>query len=289
MRSESVGVFLWVYRYAGIRGTSRVTDWVAVGVDWADGGWIAVGYSATGTWHVDTYADIKPLWTEHGETAKRVLVDIPIGLCDGTTKTGTGCQERDDELSRQCDDRARDVLGNRYPTVFTPPCREAVEQAAAGKPYAEVAGTNEAITGKGLTKQALNLADPIWDVERFLLNEVDDREALLESHPEVCFRALADSPLQYSKHTALGVDERLAILEETSEYEQGDWRQLTPQLQHTQRTVGIDDLLDALALTITAHAPEEEFHALPDTHHPPRDSRGLPMQIHYHGTLPSPQ
>lgn len=261
-----------------------MTEWASIGVDWADGGWIAVGYSPRGDWHAATYDDIKSLWEDQGETATRILVDIPIGLCDGTDSS-TGCREIDGELSRQCDDRARDVLGDRHPTVFTPPCRQAVGEAVAGNQYAAVAETNEAVTGKGITKQAVNLADPIREIERFLLDEVANREAALESHPEVCFRALTGHPLQFSKHSALGVDERLSILEQTPEYEAGDWRQLTHQLQQTQRTVGIDDLLDALVLAVTAQAPPEAFHALPATEDMLRDSRGLPMQIHYRGTI----
>jgi predicted RNase H-like nuclease len=43
--------------------------------------------------------------------------------------------------------------------------------------------------------------------------------------------------------------------------------------------VGIDDVLDAFALALTACAPHDEFQRLPSD--PPEDTRGLPMQMVY--------
>jgi len=95
----------------------------------------------------------------------------------------------------------------------------------------------------------------------------------------VCFRAFNGKPLSHSKKTALGVDERLSALETVPEYSGGDWRTVVQQLAGTGFTIGMDDVLDAFALALTACAPDEEYRQLPEN--PPADAKGLPMQMVY--------
>ena len=89
-------------------------------------------------------------------------------------------------------------------------------------------------------------------------------------------------PLLYvvnKKKSALGVDERLSALETIPEYSDGDWRVVADQLDDTTFDIGLDDVLDAFALALTACAPDEEYRQLPVD--PPEDARGLPMQMVY--------
>jgi predicted RNase H-like nuclease len=258
------------------------TPWRYVGVDWDSGAWIAVGYPETGRPAADAFETIEELWRAHGETAERIVVDVPIGLC-GAHEAADGCVETDGELSRRCDDLARQVLGPRSSSVFTAPCRDAAAAAAAGADYDELNRINRDRTGKGLMQQTANIAQGIAAVDELLIGP-GDPETLVEGHPEVCFRAFAGSVLRYSKKSAPGMDERLTALEATPEYERGTWRRLATRLAEDGHEAGADDLLDALALALTAMAPEPAFQRLPSD--PPRDAQGLPVQMVYRRTDP---
>jgi predicted RNase H-like nuclease len=251
--------------------------WRYVGVDWDSGAWIAVGDTGSGHIEATAFDTIQELWAEHGPTAERIVVDVPIGLCDSHS-AADGCVETDGELSRRCDDLARTVLGPRSSSVFTAPCRDAARAAADGAAYSDVNGTNRDRTGKGLMQQAANIAPGIVEVEELLLAH-DAPTTLVEGHPEVCFRAFADDVLQYNKKTAPGMDERLSALEHGTEYEPGTWRRLAEALGENGHDTGADDLLDALSLALTARAPADEFHRLPPD--PPTDTAELPMQMVY--------
>jgi len=251
--------------------------WRYVGVDWDSGAWIAVGYPDTGPAESAVFETIQELWREHGPTAERIVVDVPIGLCE-SREAADGCVETDGELSRRCDDLARQVLGARSSSVFTAPCRDAAKAAADGAPYGEVNETNRERTGKGLMQQAANIAPGIVGVDELLVGR-GDPTTIVEGHPEVCFRAFADAVPEYSKRTAPGMDERLTALEHTAEYEPGTWRRLAKTLGENGHDTGADDLLDALALALTAQAPEAQFQRLPPD--PPTDAAGLPMQMVY--------
>lgn len=162
--------------------------------------------------------------------------------------------------------------------MFTAPCRKAVELAADDVPYRKVNEANRDHTGKGLMRQAANIAPCIFEVDELLRAE-GDPDVLVEGHPEVCFRAFGDSDLDHSKKTAPGVDERLSLLQSTGEYKQGTWRRLAGELADEGHSTGLDDLLDALALAVTAGASCDELQKIPED--PPQDEEGLPMQMVY--------
>ena len=137
--------------------------WRYIGVDWDSGAWVTVGYPDTGRAEPAVFDTIEDLWREYGTTAERIVVDVPIGLCE-SHDAADGCVETDGELSRRCDDLARNVLGPRSSSVFTAPCRDAARAAANGAEYSDVNETNRNRTGKGLMQQAANIAPGI--VER---------------------------------------------------------------------------------------------------------------------------
>lgn len=252
--------------------------WSFIGVDRDGSDWIAVGYSDQHSIGAAVYDTISELWRAHGDSADRIVVDVPIGLCSSLDASDPCGRITDGELSRHCDDLARAVIGSRFPSVFTAPCRKAVELTADGAPDSEVKEVNEDHTGKGLMQQAVNIVPSIAEVDE-LLRDGADPDILVEGHPEVCFRAFGDNDLDHSKKTAPGVDERLTLLESTDEYERGTWRRLARELAAKGHSTGLDDLLDALALAVTASAPADELQTLPA--HPPNDDEGLPMQMVY--------
>ena len=263
--------------------------WESIGIDWDSGGWLAVGITDGEIQGAAVYDDIGVLWDERGETARRILIDVPIGLCDGVDTDRHDDFRIDDgdpdKISRICDRLARSLLGGRSSSVFPCPCRSAARLAAADMPHSDISAENRRRTGKGLSIQSANISAGIHRIDRLLTEGPADPDCLLEGHPELCFRAFADKPLQHAKLCAGGIDERLTLMEQFPEYEHGDWRRLARQLadDYDGRT-GIDDLIDATALAITAAAPDEDFHSLPAD--PPRDAKGVPMQMLYRRRRP---
>lgn len=251
-----------------------------VGVDWSSGEWVSIAYTEeSDPPSVAVFDEIAEVWDHYGTSARRIVVDVPIGLCESLESDACSCVEEDGELSRRCDDLARTVIGSRYRSVFTAPAREAAKLAAAGADHSEVSDRNEELTGKRLTQQAASISAGIVEVDDLLLCD-GNPDVLVEGHPEVCFRALSGSPLEHSKHTAAGVEERLAVLRGVDEYTPEDWQRVARELGREGHRIGLDDVLDAFVLALTACAPVAEFRRLPSD--PPRtDAEGLPMQMVY--------
>lgn len=256
-----------------------------VGVDWASGYWIAAEYgSEVG---VEAFPSILNVWYEYRKTADRILVDIPIGLPDG---------ENLDTLDggrRLCDQEARDMLkAPLTSSVFATPCRKAVYADT----YEEARKANEDVLDRGLGSQSWSLVPRIQEVEVFLREVHADADGpeVRESHPEVCFTALADLAdkdlaITKSKSDEDGIDERKAVLEAhhsdlvevydrieddlRKDGEHGSWKR---RITSTR----LDDVLDALSLALTASRDEDHLESLPTKQlEPPTDRKGLPMEI----------
>jgi predicted RNase H-like nuclease len=69
----------------------------------------------------------------------------------------------------------------------------------------------------------------------------------------------------------------------TEECEKDDWRSLVERLRDSGQDAGLDDLLDALALALTAQASEDELQRLPD--YDTTDNE-FPMQMAYRRGTP---
>jgi predicted RNase H-like nuclease len=258
------------------------SSWNYVGIDWDSGSWLAVAYSEENEVAVDVFDSIEGLWEEHGTEIDRAVVDVPIGLCSKETQS-PGVISEGKKKSRKCDRRARSLIGPRSSSVFPAPSQEAAEAAVnEGKEYSEVSERNREVVGKGLTRQAASIADGIVEVRSFLDSE-EEPTPFLEGHPELCFRVFADDDLQFNKKGAPGVVERLQALETCPEYESGNWRSLAESLRESEQDAGLDDLLDALALALTARASEYELQRLPD--YDTTDDE-FPMQMVYRRGTP---
>lgn len=237
-----------------------------VGVDWGSGSWLAVAFDEEGYDHAAVFTGIGELWSNYEETAERVLVDVPVGLLE------TGAE------GRECDRLARDVLGPRAVSVFTPPVREATRK----RRYPAAKRAHERKTGSGLSKQAFALSGPIAAVDDLLRNVPEARMAVRESHPEVCFRAFAGEPLESSKKTAAGYAERMRTLASFDP-------DAPPVVQAVAEStagfdVAVDDVLDGVALAYTARPGPGSLRTLPPE--PPTDPKGLAMEVVYRARTP---
>jgi predicted RNase H-like nuclease len=237
-----------------------------LGVDWSGGSWFAVAFDREGFDHADVFGEIGELWHRYEEVAERVLIDVPIGLIESG------------EEGRACDDLARDVLGPRSASVFTPPVREATRRHG----YKAAKRVNERKAGRGLSKQAFAISQGIAEVDDLLRNVPEARAAFLESHPEVCFRALAGEPLEHSKRKAGGYAERMRTLA-TFDPDAPAAVQAAAEAAGG-REVAVDDVLDATVLAYAARPGPGELRSLPPD--PPTDPKGLPKQIVYRADEP---
>jgi predicted RNase H-like nuclease len=182
-----------------------------------------------------------------------VAVDIPIGLSN--------------DGRRQADFLARACIGARRSSIFPAPPRFLLDVPV----YATANALSRARCCRGLQKQTFNIVPKIREADACMTPEMQDR--MVESHPEVCFWALAgDEPLAFSKHKAEGLEERLRLLETVYG---ASIRDLTPP-----RGAARDDLYDACVLAWTAsHVANRTAVHLPSV--PQRDARGLRMEIVY--------
>lgn len=187
-----------------------------------------------------------------------LAVDMPIGLLTVPQPGG-----------RVCDRLARQVLGRRASSVFTPPIRRLLNATN----YAQV-------RHRGLTIQAFHILPKIRQVDRVLTPALQQR--VYEAHPELAFYALAGQPMRERKKVVAGREERLQALEQASTSLMANIRQaVTQALQHYPRSqVAPDDLLDAYVLVHTAwRILHRQAICLPSP--PPCDARGLRMEIWY--------
>lgn len=194
------------------------------GVDGARGAWVLVSHTDDG-WSVqgcEQFTDVVAAATSLGLAA--VGVDMPIGL-PATTP-------------RASDVEARQLLGARRSTLFPTP----VEAVMSAGDYADALSRSRAADGRGLSKQAFNLLPMIRQVRATVAP--DSPVPYVEVHPDTTFTVLAGRPLA-SKKTAAGVGQRLAVLQRFCP-------DATRLLAHAPSGVGVDDVLDATVVAVSA-------------------------------------
>jgi predicted RNase H-like nuclease len=237
------------------------------GVDGCSDGWIAVWYDETGYVDSDTYNHIDELWSIHRSSADRMLIDVPIGLRESSSR------------KRPCDDQARNKLGQkRASSVFPVPIRPAVHAES----YEDAKSLQEKHTDGSLGSTTWGIADKIAELDSFLREtEPTATGTIREAHPEVCFWAINNkTATDYSKtgQPAAAFCERLDILE-----------QVEPEITQNFRDAGRDvnpnvendDIIDAFALALTASPQTGQLRTLPEEwpDDDPGDPLGLPMEM----------
>lgn len=248
-------------------------DMTYVGVDWASGLWVTVALGDEV--RISTAPSILNVWQEYKDSVEAMLVDIPIGLSESGT--------------RDCDRAAKAMLEDRSSTVFSVPARDIVET----DDYGDARETND----DSLGSQSWWLFPRIREVDVFLQEVNDSIDRIYESHPEVCFAALAGEPIR-SKNSDVGVDDRVALLEALDEdlhagvKEFVDERRDDAAWHHRISKGRIDDVVDAAVLAgtaakigLTERDNSGDYPALPGTDDGPDEdpTLGIPMEIVFPG------
>lgn len=230
-----------------------------VGVDGCSKGWFAIAMQGDLQWSADIFSDISELWAQH-QDAMLILIDIPIGLPFAG--------------ARRCDIEARKILRRRGSSVFPAPARESLRATT----YQEACRLNQQVLGKKISVQTWHISHKIREVDALLIREPQARQRIRESHPEVCFWALAGGHLiPASKKTEIGLSQRLRLLQQHYSAARSlfEWSRAT----FTRRQLAADDIVDALALAITAAAGPEHLQSIPAVAE--EDREHLPMAIAY--------
>ncbi|RMH37790.1 MAG: DUF429 domain-containing protein [Nitrospirae bacterium] len=234
------------------------STWVA-GVDGCRGGWVAVWLA----WDsrvvcerlCEVYSSIQEIVT-HARRPIVVAIDMPIGLLDSWERGG-----------RLSDRMARQLLGRRAASIFTPPLRAWLTET----PY-------ETMRRQGMSRQAFHLLPKIRELDALMTPALQDR--IIEAHPELAFGRLLGHPARWSKRSPEGVRERLAILATLDlgpDSPLDAWVK-TCVTRYRRRGVAVDDIMDAVALSWTAfNVVKGKGIRIPEA--PPRDARGLRMEI----------
>ena len=234
-----------------------------VGVDGCPEGWLAVVYTESEFAGANIFAHVADLWTAHRD-ADRILIDVPIGLRESSSEP------------RGCDSAAREVLSPvRHHSVFPTPVRAAARESS----YEDAKAVQERRTDGSLNRQTWGICPKIDEVDRFLLDTPAARGIVRESHPEVCFRSFAGSPMAYSKtgQPKRAFWERVAALRAVDpDVYDHLWAATASGLDGDASD---DDLLDAFAVALTARGDEAGVETLPTE--PETDPRGLSMEIVY--------
>ncbi|BBK40103.1 hypothetical protein STVA_01230 [Allostella vacuolata] len=197
--------------------------------------------------HARHWTDLPP--------ADLLAVDMPIGLPEGGR--------------RGCDFAARRLLGRgRQASVFI-----GLRRPLLGFADYPAANAWAKADGAGLSKQAWHLLPRIGELDRAIAP--GDQDRVRECHPELAFLRLAGGPVLAGKRSPEGLEIRRRLLEAAGI----DTARLLAALD--RRLAAADDLFDAAVLRLTAgriaggtaiRLPEGE---------PPRDARGLSMEIWY--------
>ncbi len=192
------------------------------GADVWKSGWVAVATVDGWIASIDAYDTMADL-AEAESSAEVIAVDIPIGLPVAPP--------------RPADSAARRFIGSRGSSVFPTPPRDVLEEDT----YKKALAFSRKRYGIGLTAQSYALRHRILETDA--VARADDR--VIEIHPEVTFRALAGSPLAFSKRTWNGHSERRRLLS-------GVGLSLPDRLPDVVGSVPTEDVLDATAAAWSA-------------------------------------
>ena len=231
-----------------------------VGIDSCRAGWCCVELAGEGAWQIAVVPDFVAVWARFAD-ADLIFVDIPIGLRDRGSD------------QRLCDVEARKRLGTKHSSVFTPPLRSSL----AFLSYEKASANNFALSGRKLSRQAWGIAPKIAEVDRFLATQPMAARVVREVHPEILFwRLNGDVVIPDGKKTTAGKQARRLLLGSHDSRAEEVYDQL--RARYSKSDVGDDDVFDALAAAVCAHActrgPSITLPARPEL-----DSRGLPMEI----------
>lgn len=258
-----------------------------VGVDACTGGWVSVGLNRGGEYELKAFFFFDELLA-YFESAKLILVDIPIGLFQGAGR-------------RMCDKDAKTKLGKIKDSVFWTPTRQIanwLEQLPLEQPPQSYSAAYKAArkyelkftdNKQSMSSQAFGILPRIAEVDKVMLERKRKGETIpkiREVHPEICFWAMKGrKELLHKKNEkdGTGIKERIDILK-SIEISSLNAQNLIDDghIRFCWRGVGDDDILDAFAAAATAYHVSlnpDQFQTLPAN--PPKDAKGLSMEMVY--------
>jgi predicted RNase H-like nuclease len=235
------------------------SNYLCVGIDSCMEKWIVVAITKIG-FEVNLIDSIGDVCKKYGN-ADSIILAAPIGL-----------PENLDEIRPNSELRKR--LKGKTSTVFNTPCRQAVYAAD----YTKAVEENKKALNVSISPLSNTSLPKIREIDRFLNENPEWKNRLVESHPEFCFSVMNHiAPIRENKQTLLGVNRRIEVL---SQY----YPESCSVVEQFQRTTSfrlsskMDDLIDALALAVMGVLGiENGFFTIPET--PMEDSRGIKMQI----------
>lgn len=230
------------------------SDFYSVGIDGCKGGWIAAAI-CKGELELYKFASMNEITDKLPFDA--CLIDMVIGL------QGNDAQIRPDGMARK-------ILKGRASTVFPAPCRKAVY----GRTKEERLQANIEVLHKKFSSQTDAIIPKMRELDEFLQTNMQYKNRLQESHPEVCFARLNGSVLYTSKHDMEGIRERALIIADFLPEVTEDW--IVERARKMK--CNADDIVDSVCLAIVANllmqGKTESIPAEPMT-----DDTGLLMQM----------
>jgi predicted RNase H-like nuclease len=245
-----------------VRSSIEMT-WVA-GVDGCRGGWFTLlaGVTRAAEFPMQVASRLCRDFREVlalPEQPVMIAVDMPIGLLARPSPGG-----------RTCDVHARKLLGRpRASSVFSPPTRTGLSALS----YEDVAGLN----GASMSQQAFHILPRIRDLDQAITPH--HQRYVVEAHPEMAFMNLAGSPMSHNKKTIEGRAERMRELRRVFGNAFEDPRRV--RREHPAAQVALDDVVDAYVLANLANRIWRGIGSRVPAGRPPKDKRGLRMEIWY--------
>ena len=231
-----------------------------LGVDGYINGWCCCAINESITIHL--HHSMNSILKSYPST-KSIFIDMPLGLSS-------------QKFSRQIDQEIRKLLPkNKKGSVFTPPCREALIK----NNYKEANAINKDVTGKGISIQSWNLHKKINELDNLLINNINSRSLIHESHPELCFLKFNNSnPLEANKKTKEGIQQRIEIIEKEIKNIGEILNNSMDKFRGTK--IKVDDILDAIILAISAKKWEENGSRVLSQLNT-SDEKSIPVSIYY--------
>ena len=225
-----------------------------IGVDGCKGGWIAAVLQ-DGKLQINKYDSMKTILSMYPEFDE-FLIDMVIGL------PSNGAHVRPDA-------EARRLIPGRTSTIFAVPSRQAVYADTEEEQVEE----NKKALGKGLAKQTMAIIPKIRELDSFLNTEIQYKNVIKESHPEVCFARLNGAVIMTKKSHYEGMSERIHILKKFIDIDDNLVLTKAKELK-----CNADDIVDAICLSVSANL---EYQGKGETipAEPMMDNNGLVMRM----------
>lgn len=204
---------------------------IVLGVDGCKAGWIAIKHTlGTADFEAVHFSDFESL-VKNFDSNCVIAVDMPVALSNNAV--------------RECDAKARRLLGKRASTLFSAPAVELLNC----KSYEEVNQLSKFKFNKGISKQAWNIVPKIREVVASYKKNTSSKCQIFESHPELSFQAMNNGEvLLQSKKIEDGRLKRIQLIEDSFKVDlNNDFLN-----KFKKKDVATDDILDSFACLWTA-------------------------------------